>query len=160
VNRRAARVRRAAFAMAVAALVVGAAGLAAVRWLQPVGPEVATAAHVNASDRLLAEGRLIGKGGALEHLLAAKRLSPDDAATNSRLSRAADLLESLAARALERGDVAVAAIHLDWAERAAPDRASIRAKRSAIAKRASAGESAAPLQRRRAGASERRAASR
>ncbi len=160
VNRRAARVQRAAIALVVAALVVGVAGLAAARWLAPVRPEVASAAHVEASDRLLAEGRLTGKDGALEHLLAAKRLRPDDAATNGRLSRAADLLEGLAARALERGDVAVAKIHLDSAELAAPNRASLRAKREAIARRATAEGSSAPVQRHTADEGKRRGASR
>lgn len=140
VNRRAARVQRVAIALAVAALVVGVASLGVVRWLRPMGPE----AHVAASDRLLAEGRLTGRDGALEHLLEARRLRPDDAATNGRLSRVADLLEGLAARALERGDVAVAEIHLASAELAAPGRASIRAKREAIARRTSAGGAAAP----------------
>lgn len=159
VRSRAARVQRAAIAMAAAAVVVGAAGLAVVRWHRPAGPEVA-AAHVEAADRLLAEGRLTGDGGALEHLLAAKRLRPDDAATSRRLSRVADLLEGLASRALERGDLAVAAIHLAAAGLAAPDRASIRAKLDAIAKRTSANESPAPPQRNTAGASRRRAGSR
>ncbi len=159
VNRRAARVQRAAIGMAVAALVIGGAGLAVARSLRPAGREAASA-HVEAADRLLAEGRLTGKDGALEHLLAAKRLRPDDAATNGRLSRVADLLEGLAARALERGDVAVATIHLASAERAAPDRASIRAKLDAIAKRASADESPPPRQRRTAAAVKRRTASR
>jgi hypothetical protein len=139
VGRRTARAQRAAIAVAIAALLVAVAGLAAARGLLSQGPEAAFAAHVEAADRLVAEGRLVGKDGALEHLLAASRLRPDDAALAARLSRLADLLEALAARALERGDAAVASVHLGWAARAAPERPSIRAAQERLARRAAPG---------------------
>lgn len=160
VSRRASRARRAALVVALAALVVGAGGLAAARWLPSFGAEAASAAHVEASDRLIAEGRLVGDGGALEHLLAAKRLRPGDAAAEARLSRIADVLEALAARALERGDVAVAAVHLGWAAQAAPDRASIRARLDALAQRVPPSGRAVPAPPRTAGARPQRVAPR
>lgn len=132
VSRRTERARRAAIAVALAALLVAAAGLAAARWLLPPAPGAAVAAHVQAADRLVGEGRLAGRDGAIEHLLAAQRVSPADPDVQRRLSQIADLLEALAARALERGDVAVAAVHLGWAAQAAPDRPSIRARLDAI----------------------------
>lgn len=135
VRRTTRRVQRGALVLGAAALAVALAGLGAVRWLGPATPDAVWSAHMDASDRLLAEGRLVGRDGALEHLLAAKRVRPDDTSTARQLSRVADLLEALAARALERGDVAVAEIHLASAERAAPGRASIRAKREAITRR-------------------------
>jgi hypothetical protein len=144
------RVQRGAIALAAAALVVAAASLVATRWLRAAPPGAAWSAHMEASARLLAQGRLSGPDGALEHLLAAKRLRPDDAATSGRLAHLADLLETLAARALERGDIPVAAIHLTAAERAAPGRASIRAKLDALAQLRSA-DPPSPLERAPAG---------
>ncbi len=129
VRQRIARVERAAIAMGAVALTLALGGYAIARHLgTPPSPDAAVAAHVEAADRLLSEGRLTGEHGALEHLLAAKRLRPADPATRARLVRVADVLESLGARALERGDAAVASIHLASAKLAAPDRQSIRAK--------------------------------
>ncbi len=135
-GRRAARFQRAALAAIAAAVVLGAAAWALLH-RQPVTPEAVAAARVQAADRLMSEGRIIGRDGALEQLLAAKRLRPEDPATNQRLSRLADMLETLGARALERGDLPVASIHLEGALAAAPDRASIRAKLEALDKKKS-----------------------
>lgn len=135
-DRRGARIRRAAIVVLAAALVLAVAVWAMVRRAgQPATPDEVVAAHVQAADRLVSEGRVTGKGSALEQLLAARRLRPDDARTNERLSRLADTLEGLGARALERGDLAVASIHLQDGLAAAPDRASIRAKLDALEKK-------------------------
>lgn len=131
VARHGARLRRIAIGIAAAAVAAAVLGTAIARRVGP-GEEARVTAHVAAADRLLAEGRLVGDGGALERLLAAQRLRPGDPATSERLSRAADLLERLGATALERGDLAVAAIHLADARRAAPDRPSIQAKLAAV----------------------------
>jgi len=91
-------------------------------------------AHIGAADRRLADGRLGGADGALEHLLAAKALRPQDPRVAERLSLLADTLETLGARALERRNAAEAEVHLAAAEQAAPGRESIRAKLEALAK--------------------------
>ncbi len=140
VGRRAARVRRAAIAAALAAVVLAAGALLVRAVSPPFTRQAAAAAHVDAADRLLTAGRLTGEGGALEHLLAAKRLRPDDVATSARLERLADLLETLGARAIDRGDLAVASVHLEAARLASPARASIGAKLAAVARRTKAGE--------------------
>jgi hypothetical protein len=135
VERRTARFQRAAVAVAVLAVVVAFAGFGIARWPGRTTPEAVAAAHVQAADRLLAEGRLSGKDGALDHLLAAKRLRPDDEGTQRRLDRVADMLERLAAGALERGDLAVASVHLASARAAAPERPSLRAKQAELDRR-------------------------
>lgn len=137
VDRRVVRFQRGALAAAAVALVVAGAGYAmARRALSGRAPEVASA-RVD-TDRLIAEGRIFGPEGALEALLAARRLHPDDAATAARLGRIADLLETLGARALDRGDLALASVHLSGAERAAPDRASVHARLTELEKRRAA----------------------
>ncbi len=136
VQRRTTGFQRAAVAAATLAVLVALAGIAIQRWSGPATPEAASAAHLRAADRLLKEGRLTGRDGALDHLLAAKRLRPDDAATTRQLDRLADMLERLAAGALERGDLTVAAIHLASARAAAPDRPSLRAKQEELDRRA------------------------
>jgi hypothetical protein len=156
VHRRVARFQRATLAVVVLALVFAAGGYAVARHLGVwITPEARVAALVRTADRSLLEGRPTGKDGALEHLLAAKRLRPDDAATLARLTRLADMFEGLGGRALERGDLPVASIHLETARLAAPDRASIRAKLDALAERSRPREKrpeAAPRpQRKRAG---------
>lgn len=129
VRHRTVRAQRAAALFAAAALVLAVGGYAAFRLAGgPATQEQAAAAHLEAADRLMHAGRLTGANGALEHLLAAKQLSPADAETDARLRRAADVLESLGTRALERGDAAVASIHLAGAKLADPARPSIRAK--------------------------------
>ncbi|HET8539016.1 MAG TPA: hypothetical protein VFL83_03995 [Anaeromyxobacter sp.] len=136
VERRTARFQRAAILVAALAALVALGGFGAARWWRgPATPEAAAAAHVQAADRLLAEGRLTGKDGALEHLLAARRLRPADAGTARRLDRLADMLERLAAGALDRGDLEVASIHLASARAAAPHRPSLAAKQAELDRR-------------------------
>ncbi len=151
VFRRVARFQRATVALVAIAIVFAAGGYALARYLGVWNtPEARVATLLRTADRLLLEGHATGKDGALEHLLAAKRLRPDDAATNARLMRIADMFESLGARALERGDLPVASIHLEAARLAAPDRASIRAKLEALAeKKNRAGEKRAEESRSR-----------
>jgi hypothetical protein len=136
-NRRIGRARRAALVLVALALaVVGVSGYVINRQRgRAATPEAAIAAHLQAADGLVAEGRLTGEEGALEHLLAAKRLGPGDAGIEARLVKIADRLEALGARALGRADLAVASIHLEAAQLAAPERPSIRAKLAALAKR-------------------------
>jgi hypothetical protein len=148
VDRRTARFQRAALVAAVLAVLVAAGGFAVARWTGATAtPEEVAAAHVKAADRLLGEGRLTGKDGALDHLLAAKRLRPEDATTARRLDRLADMLERLAEGALERGDLAVASIHLASARAAAPDRRSLRATQSELDRRTRASAAARPAAR-------------
>lgn len=136
VHRRVARFQRATLALVGLALVFAAGGYAVARHLGLwITPEARVAALVRGADRCLHEGRATGNDSALEHLLAAKRLRPDDAATSARLTRLADMFEALGAGALERGDLPVASIHLEAARLAAPDRASIRAKLTAVAEK-------------------------
>jgi hypothetical protein len=135
VEQRTARFQRAAIAAGVLAAIVALAGVAVARWSGPSTPDTA-AAHVQAAERRLADGKLTGRDGALDHLLAAKRLQPGDPATARRLERLADLLERLAAGALDRGDLAVASIHLAAARAAAPERSSLRAKQAELDRRA------------------------
>jgi hypothetical protein len=135
VNRRARWFSRAAIALIAVAAGLGAAAYVIARRGPSASPEHAVASHVEEADRLISDGRFTGEHGAIAHLLAAKRLRPDDAETNARLSRIADRLETLGARALARGDLAVASEHLAAAQLAAPGRRSIRAKLNAIAKR-------------------------
>jgi hypothetical protein len=135
VARRTGRFQRLALVAAALALAVALAGFGIHRWSGSTTPAAAAAAHLQAADQLLKVGKLTGRDGALDHLLAAKRLRPDDAATARRLERLADLLERLAAGALERGDLAVAAIHLGSARAAAPDRESLRAKQAELERR-------------------------
>jgi hypothetical protein len=134
-DRRGARIRRAAIVVLAATLVLAVAVWAMVRRAgQPATPDEVVAAHVQASDRLVSEGRVTGKA-ARSSISSPPGACADDARTNERLSRLADALEGLGARALERGDLAVASIHLQDALAAAPDRASIRAKLDALEKK-------------------------
>lgn len=145
VHRRTARFQRAAVAAAVLAILVSLGGFAVARWSGAAAtPDEVAAAHVKAADRLLAEGRLTGKDGALDHLLAARRLRPEDDDAARRLDRLADMLERLATGALERGDLAVASIHLASARAADPDRRSLRAKQAELDRRARPAAATAP----------------
>jgi len=133
-RRRVGRFQRAAFATLAAALLLAAAGWALVRHAGgPMTADAVAAARIRIADRLVDEGRILGTSGALEQLIAARQLRPDDPTTIARLVRLADMLEALGAGALERGDLPVASVHLAAAELAAPDRASIRVKRAALA---------------------------
>ncbi len=100
----------------------------------PAAAEAPLADRIASADRRLSEGRLTGPDGALDQLLAAKALAPDDVRVKGRLALLADTLENLGARALDRGDVAEAEAHLAAALLAAPDRQSISAKLEALAK--------------------------
>ncbi|HSN13051.1 MAG TPA: hypothetical protein VLT61_00365 [Anaeromyxobacteraceae bacterium] len=141
VRHRTARAQWAAIAVAALALVLAIAAYALLgRSGGPAAAKQAVAAHLEAADRLFAAGRLTGADGALEHLLLAKQLSPADPETDARLRRAADVLESLGTRALERGDGAVASIHLAAAKLADPARQSIRVKMERVERLRSAGK--------------------
>jgi len=100
----------------------------------PAALDTRLADGIALADARLSEGRLAGPDGALDHLLAAKALAPDDPRVKERLALLADTLEKLGARALERGDVAEAEVHLAAALQAAPDRASVREKLDSLAR--------------------------
>ncbi len=76
------------------------------------------------ADTRMREGRLAGPGGdqALDHLLAARKLAPEDARVRDRLGVLADTFEQLADGALAAGDLTEAAAHLQAAVNAQPDR--------------------------------------
>jgi hypothetical protein len=145
VNRRVAGLVRGIAALSTLALVLAGAGYAiGLRLATAASPRSTAAARVAAADRLLAEGKILGAAGALEQLLAAREASPDDPAVAARLVRVADLLESLGSRAIGRGDVQVAAVHLAAAELADPTRESIRAKRAFLAAKAARADEPPP----------------
>jgi hypothetical protein len=130
------RAQRLALALAAAALVIAVAGYALVRRVGPdASPKAAVSAHLDASERLEAEGRLAGDDGAIAELLAARKLDPANEDVPARLARIADRLERLGAQALRRNDLAAARIDLETAQLAAPGRASIRAKLDELEKR-------------------------
>jgi hypothetical protein len=132
---RAARRRgaRARLAGAGAALVLLATGVAHVVAGDRAQRELD--AHVAIADGRLAEGRLAGGGDtALDHLVAARALRPDDARVRERLRLVADKLEELAELALARGDYAEAAVHLTAASQADPLRRSVHVRLGEIAR--------------------------
>ncbi len=149
---RAVRNRRRAAAVAALAVAVALAAIGYAMTRRPATPEEEAADHLARADRQLAAGRVTGEDGALEHLLAAKRLRPRDPVPAERLSRLADMLEDLGQRALGRGELYVASIHLTAARQAAPGRASIRAKLEALSKAQRTSGSRAPHERRPAAA--------
>jgi hypothetical protein len=134
-RRRAACVRRRRIRFSVAGIaalvVVGVA-----TWLFASGQaERAFDARVAAADARLADGRVAGGGdSALDHLVAARALRPDDPAVRERLRLVADKLEELAERALARGDWAEAAVHLTAATQADPERKRLHLRLGEIAR--------------------------
>lgn len=84
----------------------------------------AVAAQVSLADERIAAGRLAGPSGdeALDHLLSARALRPDDPRVMERLNALAAKFEQLGDRALERGDAAEAAAHYQGAVLAEPGR--------------------------------------
>jgi serine/threonine-protein kinase len=75
-------------------------------------------------DAQVAAGSLAGPGGdtALDHLVAARQLAPQDGRVKDRAKSLATLFETLADRALTRGDDAEAAVHLQGLLLADPGR--------------------------------------
>lgn len=139
-NRQVTLLVRGVVALSVLAFLLAGAGYAVGLGLARRSPAALAAARVAAADRLLADGRILGRDGALEQLLAARELRPGDPGVAERLSRLAALLESLGAKAIDRGDLAVAAVHLAAAELAEPTRESVRAKRAWLAAKERADE--------------------
>jgi hypothetical protein len=74
------------------------------------------------ADERWISGRLAGPGddSALDHLLAARELAPEDPRLNRRLGALATLLGDLGERALARGDLQEAAAHFRAVLRADP----------------------------------------
>ncbi|HUS63681.1 MAG TPA: hypothetical protein VMZ28_04020 [Kofleriaceae bacterium] len=94
--------------------------------------------HLVQADARMRDGRLTGPGGdqALDHLLAARKLAPDDARVHDRLAALADTFERLADGAIAAGDLAEAAAHLQAAINAQPDRATATTKMRDVEQRA------------------------
>jgi len=93
------------------------------------------AEELRLADSRLMEGRLAGAGGdtALDHLLAARAVAPEDPRVTSRLRLLADKFEQLGERALARRNLGEAAVHYQVALRADPGREGIRRKLAEIA---------------------------
>jgi hypothetical protein len=139
-NRQVGRLLRGIAGLAALALVLAGTGYAVGLGLAKRSPAAIAAARVATADRLLAEGRVLGKDGALEELLAARDARPKDPVVAARLTAIAGLLESLGARAIDRGDLAVASVHLAAAALADPTRESVRAKLAFVAAKERTGE--------------------
>jgi hypothetical protein len=139
-NRQVGRLLGGVAGLAALALVLAATGYAVGLQLARRSPAAIAAARVATADRLLAEGRVLGKDGALEELLAARDARPKDPVVAARLTAIAGLLESLGARAIDRGDLAVASVHLAAAALADPTRESVRAKLAFVAAKERTGE--------------------
>jgi hypothetical protein len=136
------RIPRAAPVAAAVLLCVAAGGGALVL----AGPTRADAEAVSfatelrrADDRIRA-GRLAGTGNdsALDHLVTARDLVPDDPRLARRLKLVADLFGELGERALSRGDVEEAAVHFQAMLRADPRSAAARQRLREIAERTAA----------------------
>ncbi len=86
--------------------------------------------HLSAAASRIADGKLVGRGGdaALDHLLAAKALAPDDPQVIAQLRALADTFEKLGDGAMKANDLAEAATHYQAAVNAEPDRASAKTK--------------------------------
>ena len=120
------------FGVAVAVLslgVVAAVGLAVAGALASNHAKQRSArleAEIKVADDRMRELRLTHPPGdsALDHLLSARGLSASDRRVQDRLGKLADTFEKLGTRAAARGDLREAAIHLEAALKADPDRAS------------------------------------
>ena len=94
--------------------------------------------HLREAASRIADGKLVGRGGdfALDHLLAAKAIAPDDPQVVAQLKALADTFEHLGDGALASNDLAEAATHYQAALTAEPDRASAKAKLADVENRA------------------------
>ena len=92
--------------------------------------ETALARELSLADARLNAARLAEAGGdaALDHLLAAKALSPSDARVLSRLEVLTRTFVALGDAAAGRGDFAEAAVHYQGAVKAAPERVQLKEK--------------------------------
>jgi hypothetical protein len=126
-GRRSPPARRVAIALAViaAALATAAGGAALIRAQRRAAlVETAFSDAIREADDRLRAGRLALPLGdaALDHLLTARALRPDDGRVTTRLEMVADTFESLARRAVGRGDLEEASAHLAGTLRADPRR--------------------------------------
>lgn len=120
--RRHARERKVLLIAVPVALVLGAV---VAGWVSSVRERgAAVDRHLALAEERLAAGRLAGPSGdeALDHLLAARALRGEDARVRERLKALADIFEDLGERALARGDIAEAAVHLQGVVLADPSR--------------------------------------
>jgi len=124
-------------AVAVAAVLAGVALMQA----REEARRTAFAEAIRRSDDRVRQGRLLGGGdSALDHLDAARALSPDDAGLLERLDLLASKMEELGERAARRGDARGAEAYYRAALRAEPGRQSAGRRLAEIAgERPSAG---------------------
>ena len=113
-----------ALVIAAVAAVALAMGSVSVRPSEAVHNHQRIAADIAAADQRIAEGRLVGAGGdhALDYLLAASKLDPTHPDVIERLHTLADKFEELAGLAVEAGNLAEAAAHLQAVLSADPTR--------------------------------------
>lgn len=127
-SRGAAPARAVRVGVAVAVLALGmavAAGLAVAGTFASRRSAQRLEAEMQAADASMRQGRLVRPAGdsALDHLLAARELSPADERPARRLKALADTFEQLGFRAAAKGELREAAFHLEAAVRADPGRA-------------------------------------
>ena len=121
-----ARAMRVGVAAAVLALGMAvAAGLAVAGTFASRRSAERLEAEMQAADASMRQGKLVRPAGdsALDHLLAARDLSPADERPARRLKALADTFEQLGFRAAAKGELREAAFHLEAAVRADPGRA-------------------------------------
>jgi len=101
----------------------------------------AMAAQLTLADERIAAGRLAGPSGdeALDHLLSARALRPNDPRVMERLNALAAKFEQLGDLALERGDAAEAAAHYQGAVLAEPGRSKASSRLKALELRVRSG---------------------
>lgn len=94
--------------------------------------------HLSAAASRISDGRLVGAGSdsALDHLLAAKQLAPDDPQVKAQLSALAETFEKLGDGAAKANDLAEAAAHFQAALSAEPGRTAAKTKLEAVENRA------------------------
>jgi len=130
------RVARRAFWVAVGLAVAVVAGLGGAVLVQARGEarRAAFAEAIERCDARVREGRLMGGGdSALDHLDAARAISPGDADLLERLDLLADKMEELGERAVRRGDARGAEAYYRAALRAEPERQGARRRLAEIA---------------------------
>jgi hypothetical protein len=124
-------------AIGLALVVAGATAVwarARDRGATATGAATKLAETLRLADARIASGRLAGAGGdtALDHLVAARGLSPGDARVTARLGLLAEKFEQLGDHALRRKNLAEARIHYESALRAEPGREGARRALSEI----------------------------
>jgi hypothetical protein len=130
-----------AAALAAVAVSCAAVGLTLHARRRAAATEASFAREIRVADERIQSGRLAGAQGdaALDHLVAARGLLPEDPRLTSRLRLLANKFEELGGHAVSRGDLEEAAAHFEAVLVADPGRDAARRQLQAIAsQRASA----------------------